>query len=71
MCNEPLWLEVLFRVTEGMLNRDKIPFHSAVFVLIQIKHDSGLEDREYEQQSRWNAEKSQKEPEMMPGTGNL
>lgn len=58
-------------MTEGMLNRDKIPFHSAVFVLIQIKHNSGLEDREYEQQSRWNAEKSQKEPEMMPGTGNL
>lgn len=71
MYNEPLWFEVLFRVTEGMLNREKKPFHFAVFVLIQIKHNIGLEDREYEQQSKWNAEKSQREPEMMPGTGNL
>lgn len=58
-------------MTEDILNRDKTPFHFAVFVLIQIKHNIGLEDREYEQQSRWNAEKSQREPEMMPGTGNL
>lgn len=71
MCNEHLWFEALFRVTEGMLSRDKTLFHFAIFVFIQIKHNIGFEDREYEQQSRWNAEKSQKEPETMPGTGNL
>lgn len=58
-------------MTEGIVNRDKTPFHFVIFVLIKIKHNIGLEDREYEQQSRWNAEKSQREPEMMPGTRNL
>lgn len=54
-----------------MLNRDEKTFHFAVFVLIQIKDNTGLEGMESEQQARWNAENDQKEPETMPGTGNL
>lgn len=54
-----------------MLNRAKKTFHFAVFVLTQMKDNIGLEGRESEQQAGWNAENSQKEPEKMPGTGNL
>lgn len=66
-----LWSEILFRLTEGMLTRDKKTFHFAVSVLVQIKNIIGLEGWESEQQARWNAENGQKEPETIPGTGDL
>lgn len=54
-----------------MLYRDKKTFHFAVFVLLQTKDNTGLQERESEQQARWSAENSQKETEAMPGTGNI
>lgn len=56
---------------KGMLNKNKKTFHFPVFLLIQITCNIGLEGRESDQQARWNAENGQKEPETMPGMGNL